>query len=440
MVAASRESSNTVLGLIQTPANVAAAMIADGTLTSESLVSAYLERITQREDAVFAFAHFDPEYALTQARARDKAAPLSPLHGIPIAIKDTIDTEDFPTEFNSPIYAGSKPTRDAACVAMVRQAGAVVLGKTRTVEFAAGGQNPATRNPHNPVHGPGGSSNGSAASVADFMTPLALGTQTGGSMIRPASFCGVFAMKPTWGSVSINGVRVNCPGLDTVGWYGRDVGDLALMASLYEIPGASDLPPIDLPNLRIGLCRSPVWQRADSATQNALDEARSRLQSVGVETTSVDLPEEFSAIPEAVATMMRGDARIAFLPEYRMSTDELHTDFKADVENRRHIGPEMLSEAYDTAAACRAKFSDVFQDLDALLTPSAPGEAVLFEEGHGDPVFNVIWSALHAPVINIPGMVGPTGLPVGLSLVGPRYSDARILAISKVLSPALEAT
>ena len=394
--------------LIHLPATIAARMIADGELTSEALVRACLERISAREHEVCAFVGLDADYAVEQARSRDATAATGPLHGVPLAVKDTIDTKDFPTEFNSPLYEGSRPGRDAACVAIARKAGAVIIGKTGTVEFAAGGRNPETRNPHNLAHGPGGSSNGSAAGVADFMVPLALGSQTGGSIIRPASFCGVYGMKPTWGSVSANGVRINCPGLDSIGWYGRDVADLELMASLYELPGAGELPAIDLSDLRIGVCRSPVWDRAEPATQSALEEAAARLEHAGVTTSRFDLPETFDSIPDSVGTMMRGDARVAFLQEYRDDPSGLHDDFKNDVENRLQITPDDLTRAYDTAGECRAAFSGVMSNLDAIITPSAPGEAVMFEEGHGDPVFNVIWSALHAPVINLPGL---TGLP-----------------------------
>lgn len=428
--------------LTRLAANVAAKMIAEGRLTSEALVSACLERIAGRDGELRAFVQVDADYALEQARNRDRSAPTGMLHGLPLAVKDTIDTQDFATEFNSPLYTGSRPGRDAACVAIARQAGAVIIGKTETVEFAAGGRNPETRNPHNPAHGPGGSSNGSAACIADYMVPLALGSQTGGSMIRPASFCGVYAMKPTWGAVSVNGIRINCPSLDSVGWYGRDTVDLALMASLYELPGelpddegVTSIAPADL---RIGICRSPVWDRADSASADALEQAAVRLSQAGIRTTSLELPESFNALPDAVATMMRGDARIAFLQEYRADKDGLHDDFRTDVENQRQITPGDLTGAYDVAANCRAAFSDVLADVDGLITPSAPGEAVMYEEGHGDPIFNVIWSALHAPVINLPGLTGPRGLPVGISLVGPRYSDNRLLAVARTIAEIID--
>ena len=423
----------------QLPASVAARLIAEQRLTSEALVSACLERIAERDGELRAFVQVDVDTALEQARDRDNSAPNGPLHGLPLAVKDTIDTQDFATEFNSPLYAGSRPGRDAACVAIAREAGAVILGKTATVEFAAGGRNPETRNPHDPAHGPGGSSNGSAASVADYMVPLALGSQTGGSMIRPASFCGVYAMKPTWGAVSVNGIRINCPSLDSVGWYGRTPADLALMGSLYELPGADDDPVAAPADLRIGICRSPVWERADAAAADTLEEAAARLSQAGIKTSSLELPQSFHALPDAVATMMRGDARVAFLQEYRADKKGLHEDFRIDVENQRQITSDDLTRAYDVAAGCRAAFSDVLTDVDALITPSAPGEAVMFEEGHGDPVFNVIWSALHAPVINLPGLTGPRGLPVGISLVGPRYSDSRLLAVAETLAAVIDA-
>ena len=422
----------------QLPATVAARMIAEKRLTSEALVSACLERIAERDGELRAFVQVDTDTALEQARDRDKSAPRGPLHGLPLAVKDTIDTRDFATEFNSPLYAGSRPGRDAACVAIAREAGAVILGKTATVEFAAGGRNPETHNPHDPAHGPGGSSNGSAASVADHMVPLALGSQTGGSMIRPASFCGVYAMKPTWGAVSVNGIRINCPSLDCVGWYGQAPADLALMASVYELPGAEDVSVVASADLRIGICRSPVWKRADSAAATALEEAAARLSKTGIKISSLELPESFHTLPDAVATMMRGDARVAFLQEYRADKEGLHEDFRTDVENQRQITPGDLTRAYDVAAGCRASFAEVLADVDALITPSAPGEAVMFEEGHGDPVFNVIWSALHAPVINLPGLTGPRGLPVGISLVGPRYSDCRLLAVAEALAAVID--
>ena len=425
--------------LAQLPANVAARMIAEKRLTSEALVSACLDRIAERDSELRAFVQVDADAALEQARDCDNSEPAGPLHGVPLAVKDIIDTRDFATEFNSPLYAGSRPGRDAACVAIARQAGAVILGKTATVEFAAGGRNPETRNPHDPALGPGGSSNGSAASVADYMVPLALGSQTGGSIIRPASFCGVYAMKPTWGTVSVNGIRINCPSLDSVGWYGRTPADLALMGSLYELPGAEDDPAVAPADLRIGICRSPVWERADAAAADALEEATARLSQAGIKTSSLELPQSFHALPDAVATMMRGDARVSFLQEYRADKKGLHEDFRIDVENQRQITPEDLTRAYDVAAGCRAAFPDVLTGVDALISPSAPGEAVMFEEGHGDPVFNVIWSALHAPVINLPGLTGPRGLPVGVSLVGPRYSDCRLLAVAGALGAVIDA-
>jgi Asp-tRNA(Asn)/Glu-tRNA(Gln) amidotransferase A subunit family amidase len=209
----------------------------------------------------------------------------------------------------------------------------------------------------------------------------------------------------------VNGIRINCPSLDCVGWYGQAPADLALMASVYELPGAEDVSVVTPADLRIGICRSPVWERADSAAANALEEAAARLSKTGIKISSLELPESFHTLPSAVATMMRGDARVAFLQEYRADKEGLHQDFRTDVENQRQITPGDLTRAY---------------------------EAMMFEEGHGDPVFNVIWSALHAPVINLPGLTGPRGLPAGISLVGPRYSDSRLLAVAEALAAVID--
>ncbi|MBM3522792.1 MAG: amidase, partial [Alphaproteobacteria bacterium] len=221
-------------------ASEAARKMGAGKLTSEAYIAACLARIAARETLVRAFAHIDAEAALAKARARDRETRRGPLHGIPVAVKDVIDVAGQPTQHGSPLYTGFRPAQDADCVALLRAAGAVILGKTETLEFAAGGRKPPTRNPHDPEHTPGGSSSGSAAAVADFMVPLALGTQTGGSTIRPASFCGIYAMKPSFGRVSLEGIKHYAPSLDTVTWFARSASDLALAAqaigAVAEVP------------------------------------------------------------------------------------------------------------------------------------------------------------------------------------------------------------
>ena len=254
----------------------AAALIAAGKLTAVKLAEDCLARVAAREEAVQAWAYIDPQQVLAEARARDAEPPRSPLHGIPVAIKDIIDTGDMPTEYGSPIYAGHRPRADAACVALLRNAGAVIMGKTVTAEFAM--SHPGkTRNPLNKAHTPGGSSSGSAAAVADWMSPLALGTQTGGSVLRPAAFCGVVGFKPTFDAINPAGVKPNSASYDTVGLIARSVADVALGFAVMTNSGAagSALPAVDKP--RIGFCRTPQWPKAEACTMAALEDAASRL-------------------------------------------------------------------------------------------------------------------------------------------------------------------
>ena len=274
----------------------AAAMIRAGTLTAERLVRACLDRIDARDPEIRAWTYVDRDHVLRQARELDRGTHRGPLHGIPIGVKDMIDTADMPTQHNSPIYVGHRPGQDAAAVSTLRAAGAVILGKTDTTEFAAAGRQSWTRNPHDPARTPGGSSAGSAAAVADHQVPLALGTQTGGSTIRPASFCGIFALKPTWGAVSREGVKLYSATLDTLTWFARAVPDLELMCDVFDIH--DDAPPAaaTVAGLRIAVCRTPAWPEAEPGTPEALQDAAERLARAGATVTPLDLPPEFDAL------------------------------------------------------------------------------------------------------------------------------------------------
>ena len=241
----------------------AAVQIRKKTLTSETLVRSCLERIAARDAAVRAWVHVDPAYAIAQARELDKRPVAGPLHGLPFGVKDMVDTADMPTTQNSPLYQGQRPTKDAGCVTVVRHSGALILGKTDTVEFAAGGRKALTRNAHNLAHTPGGSSSGSGAAVADSMVPLAFGTQTGGSLIRPAAFNGIYALKPTWGAVTREGAKLLSATCDTVGWYGRSVADLALVAEAFRLRDLSVQKNIAIKGLRVALCQTPYWSKAE---------------------------------------------------------------------------------------------------------------------------------------------------------------------------------
>jgi len=415
----------------------AARAIASGEITAEDLTRSCLARIDRREPTVRAWASLDLVRALSEARERDRSfarhGAVSPLHGIPVGIKDMIDTADLPTQHNSPIYRGHRPGQDAACVAVLRAAGAIILGKTETVEFATGGRKAPTTNPHDHSRTPGGSSSGSAAAVADFQVPLAFGTQTGGSLIRPASFCGIFALKPSWGLVSREGAKLASLTFDTIGWYARSIADLAAVAELFQVIDGS-LPPPPADKLRIAICPSPVCEQAAAETRAALARGAEILAASGARCETLHLDPSFDGLVDAHETIALAETRAAFLAEYRRAGHLLDDDFKAKVENRAGITSQRLRDAYDLAGECRAAFDRIAAGYEAVLTPAAIGEAPVGLASTGDHVFNWIWTLLHVPCVAVPGFQGPNGLPVGLQLVGPRFEDGRVLAIGDTVS------
>ena len=421
-------------------ASAAATRIAAGELDSETLVRACLARIAEREPFVRAWAHVDSEAALATAREADKlrrsgVRRLGPLHGVPVGIKDIVEVAGLPVEHNCEAYRGRRASTDAPAVTMLRAAGAIVLGKAETVELAAAaGRVAPTRNPHDLARTPGGSSSGSAAAVADHMVPIALGTQTGGSMIRPASYCGVVGFKPTHGTVSNEGVKSYAPTLDTVGWYGRCVEDIVLIAQIFEIVG--QLPP-ETPSpsaLRIGLCRTPYWDSALPATRDALATAARRLREAGASVTDVEVGDAFAGIEEVRRTIMWAEGRFNFLDLLQAAPDRIAPGIRQGMSRR---DDRQLCAALDRAAALRPAFDAIAGNFDALLTPSAPGEAPIGLASTGDSIFNGPWTLLHAPCINLLGLSGPDGLPVGVQLVGARYSDGRVLQAARTASRLL---
>ncbi len=421
----------------QLSAAQAAALIKERKLSCEELVRSCLDRISTRDRLVRAWLHLDPDVAIRAARECDKLPPTGVLHGLPIGVKDVIDTADYPTTQNSPIYAGLHVGRDAACVAVVRGAGAVILGKTDTVEFASSGRKALSRNPFNLAHTPGGSSSGSGAAVADFMVPLAFGTQTGGSLIRPAAFTGIYGVKPSWHLVSREGVRMSSATLDTVGWYGRSVDDLILVGQAFRLPPCST--PVQVRGLRVGLCRSPVWSHIEPAGAAALDDAGKRLTLAGAIVTELVLPAPFNGLMAAQAAIIHREGGVAFLPEYVNAYGLLAQELRDKVENAKGISSQTLLESYALADACRPAFDAMFgASLDVVLTPSAPGEAPEGLHTTGNSIFNSMWTLLHVPCVNIPAGRGPRGLPVGVQVVGPRLSDARLLAIAAAVAPVID--
>lgn len=421
-----------------TAAEAAQAIEADR-LTSEALVRSCLERIEARDPAVKAWQHLDPRAALAAAREADKRPRRSRIHGLPFGVKDVIDTGDMPTTYNSVNWQGHRPAKDAACVGVVRASGAVILGKTDTVEFAAAGRKAATRHPIDPAHTPGGSSSGSGAAVGDCQVSLAFGTQTGGSHIRPASFNGIYGLKPTWGAVSREGAKVYSNSLDTIGWYGRSVEDLELVAAAFLLDGVGGEPAVARTSVRVGLCRTPYWSKIQPGGEAAFAAAAERLTTAGVSVVDLALPEPFGRLYVAQDTIMFGEGRAAFLDEYLIQGARLGQDFIDRAENVKGITPARMVEAHDLAAECRRAFEAMFDRFDVVLAPAAPGEAPEGLHTTGDHVFNAMWTLLHVPCLGIPCTLGAHGLPVGIQLVSPRFTDARLMAIASALAPVIDA-
>ena len=415
----------------------ASALLQSRKLSCEELVRSCLKRIASRDVEVKAWLRLDPDYVIRRARELDKLPSKGPLHGLPWGVKDVIDTADYPTTQNSPIYDEFRVGRDAAPVAVVRGSGSLILGKTDTVEFASFGRKALSRNPYHAGHTPGGSSSGSGAAVGDFQVPLAFGTQTGGSHIRPASFNGIYGMKPSWNRVSREGLRMSSITLDTIGWYGRSVADLIIVAEAFRIP--RDPIGVSVKGLRVGLCRSPVWREIEPAGELALSTAAKRLADAGAIVEELELPEPFSRLHAAHMAIAESEGAAAFLPEYVNANALLATPLRERVENVLQITPKQLLEAYALADSCRPALDGMFgPKLDVILTPSAKGEAPEGLHTTGDAVFNKMWTLLHGPNVGIPVCFGPGGLPVGVTLVGPQLADARLLAIAAACAPVID--
>ncbi|KAI0383606.1 glutamyl-tRNA amidotransferase subunit A [Hypomontagnella monticulosa] len=408
----------------------------DGSLTVEEYARSLLSRIEERDAAVQAWAYLNPEYVIQQAKQLDAVPPekRGPLHGVAIAVKDIMHTKDMPTQHNSPIYEDNESKVDAAAVATLRHAGALILGKATTTEFASITAGPKTRNPHDPTRTPGGSSSGSAAAVADFQAPIGLGTQTGGSTIRPGSFNGIYAFKPTWNSISREGLKFYSLILDTIGFFARSVEDFGLLADVFALE--DDVPPnteFSIKGAKFALVKTMVWPQAGPGTVAALEAGAKLLREHGAEVEEIELPAEFDRMPEWHHTVLHSDGRPTFLPEYRIAKEKLSPFLAYHVENGLNISRAAQLEAFDGIAALRPKIDAIAGRYAAILTPSVVDEAPVGRHSTGSPAFNAIWTALHTPVVNIPGFKGENGMPIGLSLVAPRYHDRHLLAVSKAV-------
>jgi Asp-tRNA(Asn)/Glu-tRNA(Gln) amidotransferase A subunit family amidase len=410
----------------------ALALMRKGEISSEALTRSCLSRIEAREPNVGAWEYLDPGLALKQARARDafasRALAGDRLHGIPVGIKDICDTADMPTCYGSRTWLQHRPAVDAVCVANIRRSGGVILGKTVTTEFA-GRYAGKTANPHDMRRTPGGSSSGSAAAVADCMVPLAIGTQTGGSIIRPAAYCGVFGYKPTFGHISFEGIHHGAETFDTVGCMARSLEDIKLCRSSLMGFLAAELhsPPAIDRSLRIGYCRTSKWMEADATVRDLIDAAASRLASAGANITEVVLPDEFETLYELTPNLFAVEYSRAVAPERMKEPENLSSAIMAMIESAEKISPESYIEGLERVDTLRSAIGRVLEPYDAILTPSTGSEAPLGHESTGPMTFTLVWQVLSLPCLTLPAFKGPENMPVGVQLVGRRHKDRDLL-------------
>lgn len=414
--------------LVALSATRAAALIASGELSSEALVRACLDRIAQREPAVHAWSYVDPDMAIREARARDAMPPIGPLHGVPVAVKDVIDVAGMPTGMGSAIYRDHRPFSDAACVATLRAAGAVILGKTVTAEFAGVAPGP-TRHPLAPEHTPGGSSSGSAAALADHMVPIALGTQTGGSVLRPAAFCGVVGFKPSFGTISRTGLKMAAESFDTIGVMARDVEDAALtwaalVGSTCPLPAPSGAAP------RLLSFRGHYWDQASADAVSALEGAIESLRARGWTIDELPTPTGFSELGHARVVINGYERARSLAWERQHHADSISPAMVRVIEAGWSVPYAQYIEALQTAERWRSWFAGVLDRHDGVVTPSANGEAPKGLASTGAATFQEVWTLLRVPAVTLPLGTGLLGLPVGVQFVGRPYGDAALLALA----------
>jgi Asp-tRNA(Asn)/Glu-tRNA(Gln) amidotransferase A subunit family amidase len=430
----------------------AAASIREGRITSTELVEACLARVDEVDCNIEAWAFLDRSHALAQAKAADdqrsQGRPTGPLHGVPIGVKDIFDTADYPTEFGSPLWSGRTPRRDATAVARLRAAGAVIMGKTVTTEYAF--YNPGkTRNPHDPERTPGGSSSGSAAAVSAGMVPGAIGSQTNGSVIRPAAFCGVVGFKPTHGLIPRTGALPLSRALDHVGVFARSVGDAALLAEnlagfddedldtrptakppLFEI--ASSAPPLPP---RFAFVRTPVWEHAEAVTGQAFAEL---VEALGENASEVTLPSTFDRAVEMHGIIMAVDMAHNFHRDYEQGGEKLSPILRKQIETGRKHSAVDYTRALGAIDTMNGVLDGVFEEYDAILTPAAPGPAPQGLGSTGNPAFCSTWTYLGTPAVSLPLLQDQNGMPIGVQLVARRGNDARLLRTACWLVKTLE--
>lgn len=403
--------------------------LGQGRFSAEAVMRACLDRIAERDAQVHAWVAVNADTALAQARELDRGGARGPLAGVPIGVKDVIDTAGLPTAMGSPMYAGWQPRFDASCVALARMAGAIVLGKTATAEFA-GTAPPATCNPLNLAHTPGGSSSGSGAAVGDYMVPVAYGTQTGGSTLRPASFCGVIGFKPTFGAYNPVGVKPAAESFDTLGLIARSLDDIELFHDVLssDAPG----PERRLARApRIGILRTHLWDTALPETIGAVEGAAMRLSRAGAVVEDLTAPPGFDKLTAHRVTINAYERARSLAGEWHQSRDALSPQMLRTCETGFGIARPEYVAALRAVERYRLLTDDFLDGVDGVLTPAVPGEAPAGIDHAGDPRFQELWTLLHAPTITLPAHRGPNGLPVGIQLVAPRYREDRLFAAAR---------
>ena len=401
-------------------AKEAAKRIERGELTAEALIASCRERTAQREPEVKAWTH------LAKGTPNPKRGAL---FGVPVGVKDIFDTFDMPTAYGSPIYEGYRPRVDAAAVALTRRAGGTIMGKTVTAEFATFVPR-ETRNPLDLSRTPGGSSSGSAAAVADFMVPLAFGTQTAGSLIRPASYCGIVGYKPTFNAIARAGVKPGADSLDTIGVYGRSVGDVAFfgaaLTNRWDLEGTVDRAP------RIGMCRTNEWDRVQPEMRQAFDDARRVLDA-----PEFELPARFKGLRESHMAILWYEIARSLADEFTRFPEKMDQGLRQRCADGFALNPRDYLRAQQHGAECRAHFDEALGDYDVILAPAATGEAPKGLSSTGDVAMNVVWTLLHVPCVAVPAGKSPNGMPLGLQVIGRIGDDARTLACAAWISERL---
>ena len=428
-------------------ASEALAAIASGRLSSVELVKSCLSRIAETDGAIKAWAFLDEGAALAQAaecdRIRIAGLATGSLHGIPVALKDIIDTAKMPTQRGSVIFEGRQTDHVARLVELLREAGAVVMGKTVTTEFAFVHAN-ETRNPHNPDHTPGGSSSGSAAAVAAMHVPLAIGTQTNGSVIRPASFCGVFGFKPTRGVISRDGILQTSVSLDQVGCFGRSLADVALLTD--AIGGYDQRDAVSFarprPNMSAGAAAdAPVTPALawfdlpfnDRLSDDALDGIDTVIEILGPSVERMAAADTLSDLVAVQATIHEYEIAQHQAEVFETHWNQISDTLRPVITRARTITKTQYDDALAVKTSAEGFFKAFFMDYDAIIAPSAAGEAPTFGNGTGDPIFCTLWTLAGLPCISLPMLVGETGLPIGVQLIGPAEKDDRLLRTARWL-------